>query len=142
VTDFLPAPRSILSALDFLASEPSTVVIDISCSFMIVRLRQAKMHNTAASTVLQHCNKLLWQIRITVALDRSESSDLDRTAERRSNSYYCSYSTKFRGSCSLLLSSSVFSELRCKYQERKHLSVVQFLLQVITPPSDESLEIL
>jgi hypothetical protein len=34
----------------------------------------------------------------TVALTRSDSSDLDRTDERRSNSRYCSYSAKLRGS--------------------------------------------
>jgi hypothetical protein len=87
VTDFLSAPRSILSALDFLASEPSTVVIDISCSFMIVRLRQAKMHNTVASTVHSAVTNYCGKFVFTVAIDRSESSDLDRTAERKSNSY-------------------------------------------------------
>jgi hypothetical protein len=44
----------------------------------------------------KHCfRKYCYSI---VALIRSESSDLDRTAERRSNSRCCSYSAKLRGS--------------------------------------------
>jgi hypothetical protein len=37
----------------------------------------------------------------TIAIIRSEQSDLDQTAEMRPNSRYCSYSSNFRGSHSL-----------------------------------------
>jgi hypothetical protein len=37
-------------------------------------------------------------VRGTVVIIRSESSDLDRMAERRPNSQYCSYCSKFRES--------------------------------------------
>jgi hypothetical protein len=41
-----------------------------------------------------YCSKLPWQIHGTVALARSEPSDLDRMTNMRLNSQYCSYSDK------------------------------------------------
>jgi hypothetical protein len=53
----------------------STVTIDLSRSFLIVRVRSAEMYSTVVNTVYG-----------TAAHARSESPDLDRMTERDPNS--------------------------------------------------------
>jgi hypothetical protein len=69
--------------------------------FFIVWLRYVKIYNTVVNTVHNTILKLRSQIHGTVVLDRSESSNLDRMAERGSNSQHCSYSAQMQRSKSI-----------------------------------------
>jgi hypothetical protein len=78
-------------------AERSTVAIDPSRSFLIVRLRSVEMHNTVEGC-LWHCSKDVYG---TVTRARSEPPDLDRVTERGLNVGYCSYGTQIQRTPSL-----------------------------------------
>jgi hypothetical protein len=73
----------------------STVAIDPSRSFLIVRLRSAETHSTGANTAHDTVENTV-VIHDTVACARSEPTDLDRTTDMGLNSEYCSYSTQIQ----------------------------------------------
>jgi hypothetical protein len=65
--------------------------IDLSCSFLIVRLRWIEMHNTIHDTVAIYGIITIYGI---VPLARSKPSELDQTVKRGLNLRHYSYSAQ------------------------------------------------